>query len=413
MSPKFPVVIIGAGMAGLTCAVYLQQAGIEALVLEASDGVGGRVRTDIVEGFRLDRGFQVLLTAYPETKQLLNYAALDLQAFRSGALIHHEDRWMRLINPLQEPQSVFQTLVSPVGTLPDKLKIVELIRRVHGLSTHDFFQQPATTTIDYLVDFGFSEEMIVRFFRPFFGGIFLEDALHTSSNFFEFCFKMFYSGDAAVPALGMEQIPLQLAGRLKPEQLRLNTAVEQVTGNQITLSAGETLQAGTIVLAVDAAQAARLLNLSVPTEEAFNHTTCTYFAANRSPNQERLLILNTKRSSPVHNIAIMSDAAPTYAPDGQTLISVSTQGVEIMDETRLTENIRKEMVDWFGNDVKTWRHLKTYHLPHALPDYGPNAVHLPLRLADNLYQCGDRTAYPSLNAAMQTGREVAELIVKS
>ncbi|GAA4457867.1 NAD(P)/FAD-dependent oxidoreductase [Nibrella saemangeumensis] len=400
-------------MAGLTCAVYLQQAGIEALVLEAADRVGGRVRTDQVAGFRLDRGFQVLLTAYPETKHLLNYSQLNLRAFRSGALIHHENRWMRMINPLREPQSIFQMLASPVGTLSDKLKIVELIRRVHGLSTHDFFQQSATTTIDYLVDFGFSDEMIVRFFRPFFGGIFLEDALHTSSNFFEFCFKMFYSGDAAVPALGMEQIPLQLAGRLKPEQIRLNTAVDRIAGNQITLASGETVQAGTVVLAVDAAQVARLLNQPDPEEEAFNHTTCTYFAADHSPNRERLLILNTKRASPVHNIAIMSDVAPAYAPEGQTLISVSTQGLEMMDAALLTENIRKDLLEWFGEDVKSWRHLKTYHIPHALPDYGPGSVHLPLQLAENLYQCGDRTAYPSLNAAMQTGREVAERIIMS
>lgn len=399
-------------MAGLSCAVYLKQAGIDALVLEASDGVGGRVRTDLVNGFRLDRGFQVLLTAYPETSQLLNYAALNLRPFRSGALIHHENQWMRLINPLQEPLSIFQTLVSPVGTFSDKLKIIELLRRVQGMSTHDFFQQTATTTIDFLMDFGFSEQMIVRFFRPFFGGIFLEDALHTSSNFFEFCFKMFYAGQAAVPAGGMEEIPRQLANRLSPEQIRLNTMVGQIVGNEVRLSSGETIQAGNIVLATDAAQVVSLINQPVPPESAFNHTTCTYFAADRSPNREQLLMLNTKRASAAHNLAIMSDVAPGYSPEGQTLISVSTQGLEILDTQLLAGNIRKDLSTWFGEEVNTWRYLRTYHIPHALPDYPPGATHLPLKLTETLYQCGDRTAYPSLNAAIQTGREVAERIVK-
>jgi hypothetical protein len=180
------------------------------------------------------------------------------------------------------------------------------------------------------------------------------------------------------------------------------------------------------VLAVDASQAALLLGRSAPTKRLFNHTTCTYFAAPTSPSshpvvKKKLLILNTRRSSAVHNIAIMSDVAPGYAPAGQTLISVSTQGLETVNETALALRIQQELTDWFGDDVRQWQHLKTYHLPHALPTYGPDrnlkgidtapADRESLKLTDSLYQCGDQTAYPSLNAAMQTGREVAEIII--
>ena len=420
-----PVIIVGAGMAGLTCAVYLKQAGVDALLLDAADGVGGRVRTDVVEGFRLDRGFQILLTAYPEARQLLDYTALDLRLFRSGALIRDQianasARWMTLLNPFQEPLSVFQTLASPIGTLGDKVRIFELMRRTQELSVSELFRQRPTTTLALLYEIGFSDRMIERFFRPFFGGVFLEDALTTSSNFFEFCFRMFFSGDAAVPARGIGAIPEQLASRLSPEQIRLRTLVRQINGNTVVLDSGETLTGGAVVLAVDAAQAVVLSGASAPGGRLFNHTTCTYFSATTSPGlgkirAKKLLMLNSNRSSAVHNLAVMSDVAPTYAPDGRTLISVSTQGLETVNEAALTERIQRELRDWFGADARTWRHLRTYHLPHALPAYNPAPDGVDaaksLKLTESLYQCGDQTAYPSLNAAMQTGREVAEMVL--
>ncbi|MDB5242759.1 MAG: amine oxidase, partial [Spirosoma sp.] len=426
-----PVIIVGAGMAGLTCAVYLKQAGIDALLLDAADGIGGRVRTDVVDGFRLDRGFQILLTAYPEAQQLLNYATLDLQRFRSGALIrsqtiHDSAHWLTLLNPFQEPFSVFQTLISPVGSLGDKLRIFELMRRTEELSIDDLFRQTPTTTLALLHKIGFSDRIIELFFRPFFGGVFLEDALTTSSNFFEFCFRMFFSGDAAVPALGMGAIPQQLAGYLSPGQIRLETPVRRIEGSRVILDTGETLTGGVLVLAVDAAQAGILLDRRAALNgQSFNRTTCTYFSAPESPRSipaEKLLLLNPHRSSAVHNLAVMSDVAPDYVStdrsDGQkSLISVSTQGLETLDEAALTEGIRLELTNWFGTEVSTWRHLRTYHLPQALPAYNPlqdkKNLAKTLKLTETLYQCGDQSAYPSLNAAMQTGREVAELILRS
>lgn len=418
-----PVIIIGAGIAGLTCAVYLKQAGIDALVLDAADGVGGRIRTDMVDGFRLDRGFQILLTAYPEAQRILNYSALDLQSFRSGALIHQqaEPKWMSLLNPFQEPLSVFQTLASPVGTLRDKLLVVELLRRTQELPVAELFRQTPTTTLSFLHNIGFSDQIIELFFRPFFGGVFLEDALTTSSNFFEFCFRMFFVGGAAIPANGIEAIPNQLASKLSPGQIRLQTPVKRVEGHTVLLDSGETLTGSAVVLAVDATQTSRLMGRPLPPEQAFNHTTCTYFAVRSDqfinrPSQKKLLLLNTHRSSAVHNVAILSDVAPSYAPAGQTLISVSTQGLVMFNETELTRKIKEELSHWFSDDVQQWRHLRTYHIPQALPAYNPelagnDTLRQPLQLSDGLYQCGDQMTYPSLNAAMQTGREVAEMVV--
>ncbi|GAB3567504.1 NAD(P)/FAD-dependent oxidoreductase [Spirosoma luteolum] len=414
-------------MAGLTCAVTLKAAGIDARLLEAGDGPGGRVRTDQVDGFRLDRGFQILLTAYPEARRLLDYTALDLKRFRSGALIRHESPdtatpWLTLLNPFQEPLSVFQTLSSPIGTLADKLRIVTLLRRTQALGLNDLFRQTPTTTLALLRELGFSDQIIERFFRPFFGGVFLEDALSTSSTFFEFCFRMFFTGDAALPAQGIGAIPEQLARRLSPGQLHYNSPVERIDGDRVYLRNGESMRSQHIVLAVDAASAARLLGQAAPTPPAYNHTTCTYLAAPadwRLPAglHRRMLMLNTRRSSAVHNLTVLTDVAPDLAPAGQHLISVSTQGLETVYEAALTERILRELGNWFGPSVQTWRHLRTYHIPQALPAYPPVApvaghLHAPLTLREGLYQCGDQTTYPSLNGAMETGRLVGEQLAR-
>jgi phytoene dehydrogenase-like protein len=403
------VLIIGAGVAGLSCARYLHQRGIACSILEASDHVGGRVRTDHVEGFRLDRGFQILLTAYPEARRLLDYEALDLRSFVSGAQIRLPEGLTTLANPF-DGGSVWEALRAPVGSLDDKLRLLRHIWQVEDVPDEEFFRQPGTTTAAYLREFGYSEQMLARFFQPFFGGVFLEaDTLDTSSSFFRFVFKQFYKGQAVLPAAGMQAIPDQLAAGLPPGTVQTNVRVRHVENTRVTLDDGGTLDAGAVVLAVDAAAAERLLGTEP--NRPFHATTCTYFAAPRSPLAgNRLLVLNPDRQSVVHNLCVPSDVAPTYAPEGQALVSVSTQGLDVVEGTRLAEKIRQELSTWFGPEVRQWRYLRTYHLPEALPHYGPRTGLRALKLGTLLYQCGDQTAYPSLNAALGTGRRVAELV---
>ena len=413
METSYPIVIVGGGMAGLTCACYLQQTNRESLILEAADAVGGRVRTDRFDGFRLDRGFQILLTSYPEARQLLDYDALDLRAFRSGAIIRQKERsggFTEMPNPVKEPLGVFKALTAPVGTLADKLRLVELMRDVNEVTrAEDFFKDDAISTLCYLQDYGWSDEMVANFFRPFFGGVFLENELITSSNFFRFVFKQFYNGDAVLPERGMQAIPEQLAAKLPAESLRLNAPVAAIEGQIVRLENGETIQADKIVIATDAATADRLLGNKQKRE--FNVTTCTYFAAQRSPSTKKMIVLNPHQLSAVDHLCVPSDVAPDYAPAGQSLVSVSTQGLELADEAKLAEDIKMELSEWFGEEVRGWRHLRSYHLPQALVKFEAGSRGEALQLAPNLYRCGDYAAYPSLNAAMQTGREVAEMIV--
>ncbi|MFD2784331.1 protoporphyrinogen/coproporphyrinogen oxidase [Hymenobacter rubripertinctus] len=417
-SPQLPVVIIGAGMAGLACACYLHRAGRPVLVLEAGDAVGGRVRTDLTaDGFRLDRGFQVLLTRYPEVERLLDYGALKLRAFRSGAVIRLPDgRQTTLQNPLQKPMAAFSALTSPIGTLTDKLRILSLVRHVRHYTSGQLLSRNSTTqqtTLEFLRHYGWSEPMIQNFFRPFFGGVFLDRSLSTAANFFEFVFKQFVEGEAVVPALGMQQIPEQLATRLPAGAVRLHAAVQAIEGTIVRLENGETIEAAAVVVAVDGEAAARLLPATEAPALCWRRTTCTYFAApTGSGRPDKLLRLNASPTGLAHNVAFPSDVAPEYAPAGQRLVSVSTHGEHGLAEAALTARLQQELAAWFGPEAATWRHLRTYELPHALPEYpAGQPARQSLKLTSHLYRCGDYAAYPSLNAALASGREVADMIL--
>jgi phytoene dehydrogenase-like protein len=407
-----PVVIIGAGVAGLTCAKYLQDFGIPSTILEASDGVGGRVRTDKEAGFLLDRGFQVFLTSYPEAKRLLNYEALQLRLFRSGAIIRDGNQVIELKNPLKEPLAALSALTAPIGSIADKWKIVRLVSQLSKQTEAQLFSQPANSTIDFIRQYGWSEKMIRLFFRPFFGGVFLERELNTSSNFFRFVFKQFATGDAALPAKGIQAIPEQIAARLPKDCIRKEVEVLRIAGKTVYLLNGETLHATTIILAVDESAAMPLIGEAKSVTPAdFQTTTCTYFTASTSPQPNRLLTIHAEDRSLVHNLCVPSDVAPAYAPDDQALLSVSTHGKVLGTDKELSEKIKKELTGWYGDQVATWKHLKTYRIPCALPKYLPQtAAPLSLRLNEHLYRCGDYTLYPSLNAAMRSGREVAEMV---
>jgi phytoene dehydrogenase-like protein len=404
------VIIVGAGIAGLTCAKYLKDRGIQSLILEASDGVGGRVRTDLHEGFRLDRGFQILLTAYPEAQRLLNYESLDFQAFTSGAMIRNtvENNFSVMANPFKEPSKLMSSLTSNIGSLTDKMRVLRLIMDTSNIQ-EEVFENQGISTIEYLRNYGFSEGMIQQFFRPFFGGVFLENELNTSSSFFKYIFGKFYEGDAVIPAKGIQQISEQIAKMLYVGTVKLNTKVIKIDGNYVYLENGDRLFGEKIILATDGFQADKLLGKNP--ERKFNSTTCTYFSAERSPLKEKMLALNPNRASMIHNLCVPSDISPAYAPAGKSLISVSTHGFDLYDKEELAKNIKRELVTWFGQEVETWQHLRTYHIPQALPSFGINQLGAnSLKLSEILYQCGDATAYPSLNAAMATGRKVAEMI---
>ena len=405
------IVIIGAGIAGLTCAKYLKDRGIEALVLEASDGVGGRVRTDIVEGFTLDRGFQVMLTSYPEALKLLDFKALNFKTLPSGARIREGNRFITMPNPLKNPLTAPQALFADVGSFWDKLRVLQLNLNVLNVEDPSVkTAQKAETTLSFLKNYGYSDTIINRFFKPFFRGVFLEKELETDAHFFKFLYHHFAKGDVVVPAKGMQAIPEQIASHLNAHQIRLNTPVEKIVGKTVFLKNGETIEADKIIVATDANAASKLLGESPNT--SFNVTDCLYFTSDTPLSISGIpyLMVNSNKGEMIAHIVEMSTFAPAYAVAGKTLISVSLVGKNEFSDEVLIEKVQAELSNWFGTEQQ-FKHLKTYRIPEALPQYFKTPPQYNgLKINDFTYRCGDYTAYPSLNAAMKTGREVSEML---
>jgi phytoene dehydrogenase-like protein len=411
-----PVLIVGAGMAGLACATALHRSGTPFLLLEAADTVGGRVRTDVTpDGFRLDRGFQVLLSAYPEVRRQIRLEALHPRAFRSGAVIRLPDGSETLLpDPLRDPLALPEALFSPIGSLADKLRIAYLVLELLPRSAESLLEGGGLPTLDYLRTRGWSERMLERFFIPFFGGVFLDRRLSTDSRFFRFVFQQFVRGRALLPSRGMQALPEQLASGLPRNCISLGSPVRKAEAEGVFLQDGTFLEGSAVVLAVEGHALGSLLPAGADWPapfEAWQRTTCLYFDAPASPGKgDGYLRLNAAAGGLVHNVCFPSDVAPEYAPPGRTLVSVSSHGAHGLEAAAFEARVRAELEAWFGPSVQGWRTLRRYSIDHALP---PFAMHPRPETMAGIWICGDHVGYPSLNCALATGRNAGERIARS
>jgi len=411
MSSSPDVLIIGGGLAGLCCARGLQEKGVSFQILEASDGIGGRVRTDEVDGYLLDRGFQVLLAAYPEAKRQLDYARLGLKSFTPGAFSWYAGRLNKLIDPWRTPGSWWEAWQSEFCSLRDKLRMARLRSRLLHILVEEIFRKPDRSTKAALEAARFSKELMHHFFRPFVGGILLDGELRSSSRMFEFVFKMLAEGDMVLPARGMGAIPAQLAENFPDNTVRLNTMAEALHENEVKVAGGETLRARAIVVAAEGPSAAHLVG---EVEPASRSVTCFYYAADECPVPYPMLVLNGDGAGPVNNFAVLSQVAPTYAPAGKHLISTTVLGIQKLTEVQLGGFILAQMKNWFGKAASSWQYLRHYRIAHAQPQQFPGALEppeRPVRIRPGIYVCGDHRDNASINGAMASGRRAAEAVL--
>lgn len=406
-----PVVIVGAGLAGLACALELKQRNIPALVIEAADRVGGRVATDKVDGYLLDRGFQVLLTAYPECQKLLDYQKLQLSNFTPGAMVFKDGQLQTVADPTRVPLELFATLASPIGTTLDKMKVWLLKEDLVEKPVDKIFSQKETQTVDELNRLGFSREFIESFFRPFMGGIFLEKKLTTTSKMFEFVFNMFSKGFAALPAGGMQAIPEQLAAKLGTSSIRLKTKVVKLGDDFVELESGEKLKASAIVVATEGTDASKLVN-DLPTIETHS-VTCLYYEAQKAPIKQPMLILNGQGTGIVNNVCVPTNVSPSYGSGKGHLVSVSVLGTPFDTDEVANDTVKSELKSWFGSDVDGWKLLAVYRVHNALPDQTPPKIETaerPVKLDSKLFICGDHRDNASINGALVSGRRAAQAV---
>ncbi|XP_057497077.1 15-cis-phytoene desaturase, chloroplastic/chromoplastic-like [Actinidia eriantha] len=419
---KTGVIVVGAGLAGLAAATRLASENIPFLLLDASDAVGGRVRTDAVDGFLLDRGFQIFITAYPEAQKLLDYQALDLRKFYSGARIYYGGRFHTVADPIRHFSDALQTLTNPIGTVLDKFLIALTRIRVLIRSDGEILSADEISTVELLRKIGFSDTIVDRFFRPFFGGIFFDRELETTSRLFDFVFKCLALGDNTLPAKGISAIPEQLAAKLPSDSILLNSRVVSVgDSSSVRLQSGELITGELgLIIAVEEPEAIKLLAGKLeprPVQKPVRSTVCLYFSAEPSqiPVIDPVLFLNGSGKGIVNNMFFATNVAPSYGPSGRALVSVSLIGLfeDVKDED-LTAEVVQELSGWFGEKmVGPWRHLKTYRVGFAQPNQSPptDLMKNP-RLGPGLYLCGDYQTSATFDGALVSGRKAVEALLR-
>ncbi|MGW7057640.1 NAD(P)/FAD-dependent oxidoreductase [Streptomyces sp. NPDC054904] len=402
---KHSVIVVGAGAAGLACAADLARAGIEVTLLEASDRVGGRMRTDVRHGFRLDRGFQVFNTSYPQVKRRLDLRALRLHPFTPGVLVHTDRGRVRFADPTRRPGEVLGLLrdarLSPAGAAAaGALGAAGLLMPARLLK-----RLPETDTRQALRSWGVPGSLVDEVLGPFLAGVFLEDRLETSSRVFRMTWRSFLRGSLALPAAGIGAVPRQLAEAVPAGRLELGTAVATVSEGGVVLADGSSREADTVVVATDPATAAGLIP-GCPV--AGTRTVTTYYhACATSPLREPTLLLDARRR--FLNSCVLTEVAPSYASDGRALVSTSVLG---RGAPEAPATLLAALAEAYGTDAEAWEPVAAVTVEGALPVMLPPwPLSRPTRVADGLHLCGDHRATGSLQGALASGARAAREVL--
>ena len=404
----YKIHIIGAGISGLIAAKTLEYYGYNPIIIEATDRVGGRVKTDIVDGYQLDHGFQVLLNGYPEAQKHLDYNALELQEYLPGAIVFKDGKQHTLGDPLRNLGFLSSALFSPLGSFSDKLKILKLNSILKKKSLYAIFNEKERTTLAYLKQFGFSDKMISSFFKPFFTGIFLEPELRTSSRMFEFVYKMFGTGLAVLPKGGIQSIANQLQSQLKTTEFIYNTKVKTVNDTKIQLDNGDNLNTHFTIITANTEQLIGNLNHQ---KTQWKSCYCLYFEVEKRSIEKPLIGLVADDNTLINNIFFHNSLASNTKGENELL------SVTIVKDTPLTEleiiaQVEKELAKTCN--ISVLKHLKTYHISKALPDLEQLQYDISpteTQLKPTIFLAGDCMLNGSLNAAMISGERAANGLV--
>ena len=406
----YKIHIIGAGISGLIAAQILENHGYHPTIIEASATVGGRVKSDLVDGYTLDHGFQVLLTSYPAAKKYLDYRALDLQKLLPGATIFKQGKAQTIGDPLRNISLLFSTLRSSIGTFSDKLKILKLNTLLKKKKIALIFKTEEKTTLQYLKDFGFSNEIIKDFFTPFFSGIFLETELETSSRMFEFVYKMFGDGLAVIPKNGMQAIPNQLKDNLKKTTFKFNSLVKEVKDKHIILEDVNTLQSHITIIARDASP---LISNLKNQETQWKSCDTLYFQTEKSVINKPLIGLIADEDALINNIFYHTSVA-TLNKKSKGLLSVTVIKNHQLEEIALIKKVVEELYSKCA--IKDVTFLKRYQIKKALPKLTNLQYEISsteTKLKSTIFLAGDQLLNGSLNAAMIAGERAAMGVIQT
>lgn len=407
------IVIVGAGVSGLCCALRLEELSLRPAIIEAGPQVGGRVVTERRSDCLVDRGFQILLTAYPEPRRWLDLARLRLKAFPPGAMVWDGSRFRRVPHPLRHPMQAAGAFLS--GTIGVRDAFAVLPRLASALFRRPSAPQVVGRSVDESLGRAVRPAFRDSFLRSFFGGVFLDRSLGTDLGQLDFCFSMFASGDAAVPSGGMAEIPRQLAARLDPGSIRFNARVTALRAGFVEVSDGSREEAAAVVVATDHTAAGQLLGELAGPQRPWQGTAMAAFETAPEDARDGTLLLDGVGEGPVNHACFISAVAPNYAPPGRGLLYanvVEPRWLAEPDESLLAA-VRGQMGRWFGAaKVAAWSGRGLVRVPRALPRQHPEdlAAPRPMQVAPGIFRCGDAVGDGSLNGAMRSGRLAADAV---
>jgi hypothetical protein len=396
-----PVIIIGSGLAGLSAARQLSIHGIEVLVLEATDCVGGRVRTDIIDGVHMDHGFQLYNTAYPEGKRVLDYQALDLHPFSSGVISATDHGRMKLGDP-RELLGWLPTSITS-GSLSSKASFVRYALAQSRKSPAELTRGVDTSAHTALERAGVTGKFYSEVIQPFFAGVFLEPNLSTSSRFMNLVLLTFVKGKPSLPRNGMQAIPDQIFNALPEGTVRFNSKVSAVSTDSVRVGS-EVINARAVIVATDSTSAHELSGLNAPT---WNSVTTWYHLAPLGTLDEGkpVIVVNGGAAGPITNSVVLTNAVPGYAPGAQ-LISTSAVGIH---EKNL--NLARQLDIMHDTDASKWELVGHYPISQALPAMTPPHAFTSPSEQNGIFPAGDYRTSSSIQGAMVSGRRAADSVL--
>ncbi len=404
-------IIIGAGLSGLAAGRTLLSRGKKFLIIEQKDKIGGKVSTEQYQGFKLDYGFQIILDGYKNTKKYIDINKLQLQCFDSGALIWDGKQFQTISDPTKDIKSLPKTIVSPIGTIKDKIKILFLKIKLNLIKEDTILQKDNKDTKTFFAEHGFSEAFIARFLKPFFSGILLDEDLKTPHTYMLYLFKLFSNSKAGVPINGMQEIPNLLAAQIPKENLLLESKVKKIENDKIILENNKIIYCKNIICAIEKNSVENIRQTNnLKTRKYFSCTT-HYYSINNLENifgnqyKTKKIILNGSEKGRINNIAIMSNITKSYAPKNSNLIAVTTLG-------KKTESgkIISELKTWLNFNENDIEYLKSIHIDEALPIYEPHITENKNDKNGNIIFCGDYLFHPSIEGAISSGINAGEQI---